>query len=566
MSFLKSLLGICVVPFFTINAQEASKIQIPYENLYRIENDVLINYQGTRYPKIVYQGQLHEDLAFVLKDPEQTNIIQQAYSRHILPFLTNEIQEAFSKVLLKVCFLFGSERFSPENALITALNKENAVVSEWCKQHRDQLTRFCQEANQPARPNIIPRKKPTLYTIAILTTSESGGNHSVANALESFLSSQKNIRPIVIDVETVAKESDPIMLATGAVTYDGIYASLFQQANQWRHWARRDEVSKQLAKYIPSSLGLKLKELMRQISPDLILSTRSYTTDDIPLCTLGVPFRMIHCDYELSFFLMDLYGTVQADMLKFWLPGLEPKVFRPFFERHQRLDLYNEQDDTETLMKKIALMAQEPLEDIKGQFELLGYPIRSEFCSIWDAQKLKDLRKKWDIQADEIPILVTMGKNGAGVLEEIFDQLKSSFKQGLHLKYIFVCGNNSSLKEKLIKKASGNKKFSIQGLLLSQEMNELMNLCPVTISKPGGGMTAEVLATGTYLLMKCTYPWEEANGSVIEKMGLGQKSEANVDLSLQVESCLKKPRNKLPQGNDWKKLLQGHLDCLRDLK
>lgn len=239
----------------------------------------------------------------------------------------------------------------------------------------------------------------------------------------------------------------------------------------------RDVFTKNLGKYVPSCFGLNLKERIREVNPDYIISTRSYNIDDICLCTLGVPFRMLHCDYELSFFVLDLYGKVQPEMMKFCLPYFDAPVFRTLFEKYNRLDLYNEQDSPDAIMEKIAQMTHQSIDVIQDQFELFGYPLSSEFQKIEDKNQLTDLRKKWNIQPEEIPILLSMEKNGVGVLDDIFDQLSAS-KDSLPSKYFFVCGKNADLKQKLEQKANGNKRFSIQGLISLQEMNELMNLCP----------------------------------------------------------------------------------------
>ncbi len=528
------------------------------ENLYQIDHDVLIDYQGKKHPKIPYATPLHEDLAFVLKDPEQADIIQKAYSCHILPHLPEEMKESFSKALLKVCVLFGSLQFSPKNSLIKAVKEENRDLLEWFGQHQELLEQFCKIANIPARAPLSLKKDPPFYTIALLTTSASGGNYAVAQAFESFLSSTKHMRPILIDVEKIARKWDLLMRATGAMTFDGVYADLFQQANQGKApLKKRDTLSKQIGKYIPSCLGLQLKELMRRLQPDLIISTRSYTMDDIPLCTLGIPFRMFHSDYELSSYLMGLYGKIDPEMLRFWLPSLKPRIFRPLFLKNNRMDLYDEQDEPKTLMGKIAQITEEPQEIIEKQFELLGYPLRKEINRIDSFEKREDLRKKWNILPTQTPILVSMGRNGAGILEEIFDQLAKSEKEDM--KYLFALGTNAQLKEKLSRKAGSSKRFAFYGLLSSQQWNELLNICPVTISKAGGAMVSEVLRSSTYLLILHSYLWEEANGSVLEQMGAGHKADLSIPLCQQVEYCLKNPRTSFVQNNDWEKRLLDHL-------
>lgn len=122
-----------------------------------------------------------------------------------------------------------TDHFSPESALIAALIETDSAVSDWFFQNQKFFQAFIAQANRPARLSLSQNKNEDAYTIVILTTSASGGNHSVAYAIENFLSASSHIRCIVVDVEAIARETDLIMLATGAITYDGIYERQFQQ-------------------------------------------------------------------------------------------------------------------------------------------------------------------------------------------------------------------------------------------------------------------------------------------------------------------------------------------------
>lgn len=100
-------LGAIVLPLLAIQAQrweefyqfKSSKL---FEKLYRIEEDVLI-----KYPKISFNDDLHENLAYIMKDPEQANIIHEAYSLHILPSLSEKKFMHHFRVLFSrpLCFL-----------------------------------------------------------------------------------------------------------------------------------------------------------------------------------------------------------------------------------------------------------------------------------------------------------------------------------------------------------------------------------------------------------------------------------------------------------------------------
>lgn len=554
---MKKILPLFLVPFFAIHA-------INLENFYQIDGNTLINAQGKRFPAINFDSTLHEELAYRLKDPEQAAIIHRAYQKHIAPILPEELVPGFSKALIKVSYFFGSQKPSPERGFWIALREEGC--SSWAEKKSQEIASFVSDANLPAH---LPKKerKEGPFTIVLLTTTASGGNESVTHGIVNFLSAYKNIQTVVVDVETLAKKTDPIMLASGVVTYDGLYASVFQQQENADILIQRDVVTRQLGKYIPSRLGSLLKERLLEINPNLIISTRSYSLDDLPLATLDIPFRMLHCDYELSFFLLDIYGKADSDRIRFWLPSMEPAIFKPLFIKANRLDLYNERDNQQKLIEKVALVLGITPEEVQKQFECIGYPTRSEFKSITDAKELEILQKKWDVQPDEILILVSMGKNGVATLEKIYDQLANLPPH--QWKFIFICGKNEELKTKLKNRLSSSlaNRFTICGFLSPEEMNELMNLAPIKITKPGGAVTTEALVTKTYLLMMGSHPWEKANGDKIEKLGLGQQLRSDLPLEVQIEESLAKAKVirthcsiELP---DWKSFLLNEIKILR---
>lgn len=554
---MKKILPLFLIPFFALHA-------INLENFYQIEDNTLISAQGQQFPALNFDSPLHEELAYRLKDPEQATIIHQAYQKHIMPILPEELIPEFSKALVKVSYFFGSQKSSPERGFRIALREEGC--SAWAEKEGQAMATFVSEANLPAH---LPKKerKEGPFTIVILMTTASGGNESVTHGIVACLSAYKNIQTVVIDVETLAKEADPIMLASGTVTYDGLYASVFQQQEDADILIQRDVVTRQLGKYIPSRLGSMLKERLLEINPDLIISTRSYSVDDLPLATLDIPFRMLHCDYELSFFLLDIYGKVNSDRIRFWLPSMEPAVFKPLFAKANRLDLYSEKDNQQELIEKISLLLGITSEEAKKQFECIGYPTRPEFKAITNPQELENLRKKWDIQSDEIAILVSMGKNGVGTLEKIYDQLANLPPR--RWKFIFICGKNEELKIRLKSRLSSNStnRFTICGFLSPEEMNELMNLSLVKITKPGGAVTTEALVTKTYLLIMSSHPWEGANGDKIEKLGLGQQFRSDLSLEVQIEESLVKAKTIRAQCStelpNWKGLLLNEIKTLR---
>ncbi len=387
-----------------------------------------------------------------------------------------------------------------------------------------------------------PKKaKGQPFRVVIITTSASGGNHAVPKALHAFLSTQDNIEPIIIDAETVALEHCPIMLATGTHTYDMIYSRMFQQTDDFTEILDRETMNREIHKYIPSAVNREFKKLIVSMQPDLIISTRSYAPEDFGLATTGIAFRMIHDNFEVALFLNPFYGRMPSEYMRSWVPSFEPSIFKALFEWHTCIDLYDENDDYETLMQKIASCLYVPVDDVKKQFEHFGYAANTEFSQLKDSGQIAALRAKWGLKEDETAILISMGKYGSGAMTDVLLELMQACSVKRQ-KYFFVCGNSPSLKKELVELAEGDDRFIICGLLSSAEMNELMNISSLAIGKAGSGSCGETLVTYCPLLTMRYYPWEAANANYLIKMGLATNYDSKKPLLDQIEACLAKPR------------------------
>ncbi len=464
------------------------------------------------------------------------NQIYGAYQTHILPIVSEE--SLFAKSLVQVAHYFGSPEFSPEIPLEMSLKMNG--LEEWGKLHHEEIKTFVQEASRPLYH--LQKKEKEEFPVVIISTSCSGGNQSVALSIANWLQSKPNVRVVVIDAEEVAKEHDPMMLATGTYTYDMIYSHILQKNNDLSVIKDRKKLYREMINYIPNNYlcALKLKVLSHQ--PDLIISTRSYTCDDLSLATLGVPFRLCHADFELCPSLCSYYRSIPSKNIRFWVPILKPGMFKPLFEHMDLLHLYNEEDDVATLFAKLGS------QNLSESFELAGYPC-ANFYEIDDKQAL---RKKWGIHSQEIPIFIVMGKHSTQALQHIFYELKGA-KTHPSLKYIFICGENEALKEELQKSAPDT--MQILGLLTPAEMNEVMNLSKLGISKAGGATVSEALSTRTSLLMLGFYPWEEVNAIHLVKSGLGTIMNPQVPLIEQIETAIQADPIHLPPEKDWRECL-----------
>lgn len=540
---------------------------------FTIEDDTLTTATGEKHFRYPFESKLHFDLAYYMKDLMASHIVHEAYKNHILPIVVKisedensyAANEAFTKALIEMCLLLGNSRCSPEQSLISALLHQNKYGEKWVSEYLTEIKDFIKEANSPLY--LLPQKKTGAFKIIIVTTTVSGGNYAVAESMANHLEKNKNIQTLLIDVEDIAKEVDPLIIATGIYTYDKVYSSIFQKTNDFNALTERKKLNKEIQQYIPSMLLAKLKQKIAAINPDLIISTRSYTSDDLALASLGIPLRLFHPDFELCSSLCSYYRSIAPESIRFWLPILSASMFKPLYEKYNRLDLYNEKDDKNTFLNKLSDFLKIPCVDLKKQFEVIGYPC-SSFFRIDEKCRLNELRQKWGINEGDIPVFIVMGKHGTKSIQEIFDQLIIA-KSELPLKYLFVCGKNTDLlrdlKEKINYLQIEKDRFIIHGLLKPAEMNEIMNISAIGISKAGGATVIEALMTRCPLLLMHSYPWEEINASYLMEVGLATKYDSTKGLVEQIESCVRANRYDVRNDKEvenWREQLDFYVDTL----
>jgi hypothetical protein len=537
---------------------------------YSIQNETLQAGSGKKYQRCTFESRLHFDLFYYMKDVKAAEVVYKSYKKHIFPVIIDLVEEgtsnkgyfAFSKALIETCLLFGNPNYSPEESFLCALRHKGSYGLQWIKEHGEAVQSFIKDANVPIY-TLPSKKKSGNFKVVIVTTTASGGNYSVAKSMTDFLKKTPGIEPILIDVEDVAREVDPIMLATNTYTYDMIYSSIFQKTNNFNVIPDRKKLNREVQQYIPSNILAVLKKKIIKIHPDLIISIRAYTCDDIGLASLGIPFRMLHTDFELCPSLAAYYRSTSIESIQFWLPICRPSLFKPLFEEYKQLNSYSDSDEYPAIIQKMSNFLKVPKEDLKAHFELIGCP-SLDFFRIEDSLSLKKLKEKWRVKEEELPVFIVMGKHGTDSLKKIFSEL-SSVKGKLPLKYIFICGKNKALKEELTQKVNvlGREDFMIEGLLSPDEMNEIMNISLLGISKAGGATVIESLAVKRHLLLMDSYPWEEVNASFLIESGLGTKYDSSKDLIKQIEKCVQKQMEKGDRSislEDW----QGNL--LREIE
>jgi processive 1,2-diacylglycerol beta-glucosyltransferase len=141
--------------------------------------------------------------------------------------------------------------------------------------------------------------------------------------------------------------------------------------------------------------------------------------------------------------------------------------------------------------------------------KVLGIPTDPKFLKQYERDSLC---KKLGIEKDKFTILIITGSFGLGPIEEIVDLLHKD------AQLLVVCANNRKLYKNLKKKSYPD--CFVYGF--ADNVQELMSVSDMIITKPGGLTISEVFVIGILPIFICAIPGQETkNVSAIEYYGAG---------------------------------------------
>ena len=161
-----------------------------------------------------------------------------------------------------------------------------------------------------------------------------------------------------------------------------------------------------------------------------------------------------------------------------------------------------------------------------------GIPILPQFSESKDRSYLK---KKWQIEDNLFTILIMGGGEGLGPIEEVVLALE---KVSLPLQALVVTGINRKLKRKL-DRISQNLDFSLKVLGYVREIDELMEISDLLITKPGGLTCAEALSKGLPMIVVDSITGQELrNKKLLLEKGLAFNSDGPAQIVPLVRSWI----------------------------
>lgn len=144
-----------------------------------------------------------------------------------------------------------------------------------------------------------------------------------------------------------------------------------------------------------------------------------------------------------------------------------------------------------------------------GKIMISGIPFNPHFIRTQDRNLLA---AKFGIESKKFTVLVMTGSFGSGPLEEIARSL------GSDVQVLLVCAKNKLLLDRLQKK--DYKNVSVFGFV--DNVEELMAVSDVIITKPGGSSIAELLAMGLVPIFITAIPGQEENNArILAAYGVG---------------------------------------------
>jgi len=168
---------------------------------------------------------------------------------------------------------------------------------------------------------------------------------------------------------------------------------------------------------------------------------------------------------------------------------------------------------------------------------LTGIPVHPVFGEVKD---LDALRAKHGVSGDRPVLLQLAGGFGVGPIEKLYKALLSVETP---IQLLAVCGRNEALSGQL-RNVQVPPRHAARVLGFTKEIDELMAIADLVVSKPGGLTTSETLARGAVMVIVNPIPGQESrNSDFLLENGAAIKANNSPALAYKVNQLLKdRPR------------------------
>ena len=308
--------------------------------------------------------------------------------------------------------------------------------------------------------------------IVLMYISEVSGHHNATLAIE------KAIRILTPHAEISNINAFNYTNPVAEKVVNSVYMSIIKVAPKiWDYLYDNPKIVKKIEKAkqnINKANSPKLKKLFERLRPEVVV------------CTQAFPCGMV-AGYK---------KTYQADLpLIAVLTDYVPHSYWIY----DAVDCYitPSEDVSSRLIKKGV-----PAQKVKS----LGIPFDPKFNTTLDKNSIFS---KYKLSPGLPTILIMGGGQGLGPIKTI---VKSLEKIDRDIQEIIVTGTNKKLYNSLRRKIKKYKK-KIVVFGYAQNINELMSIADIVVSKPGGVTTSEVLSLAKPMIIVKPLPGQEANNT-----------------------------------------------------
>jgi len=255
---------------------------------------------------------------------------------------------------------------------------------------------------------------------------------------------------------------------------------------------------------IHKSSHKKLQPLIDEFKPDVVV------------CTQAFPCGMV-ADYKKTY------------QLPFTVIGVLTDYAPHLYWLHEGVDYYvvPSQEACDRYVKEGI-----PAEAIK----IFGIPIRMKFSESTGTDKIA---KKLGLNLNIPTVLIMGGGQGLGPMKE---SVKSLVRLDRPLQMIVICGTNVKLVN-WIKKIQRKTNKKIIFYDYASNVDELMEVATLIVSKPGGMTTSECLAKGLPMVIVDPIPGqEERNSQFLVNQGIAIRVDDKRHIAHEIDVLLNNPQ------------------------
>lgn len=153
------------------------------------------------------------------------------------------------------------------------------------------------------------------------------------------------------------------------------------------------------------------------------------------------------------------------------------------------------------------------------QIQVTGIPVHPNF---WEHPSKQEIREQFNLQA--LPTVLVMGGGWGIINDEVINSCLVNWREEIQI--VFCLGNN----EKLLKKMKEDPRYNHSNITLigfTREVDKLMEVSDLLVTKPGGMTCSEGLAKGIPMLFHHPLPGqEEENCRYFTEAGFGEMIES----------------------------------------